>query len=317
MREERSRAGDGVRNRNKHLAALARMARRLCQRLHGQAHAALSQLRIEVKLHRACAGGASFEEYVSTPPSPCLSADAPATRRLRQQRALGQLARGRPARSLGPPDVISFVSDTLTAPVKISGQPIANLLASTSGTDSDWVVKLIDLYPDEVGAQQEMGGYQLMVAADIFRGRYRESFETPKAIARTSRCSIASRFPLRITFSCRPPHHGANPVRMVSTLRPQSANFRAQHFLAKPGDYRKATQRIYHTPARQHSSNCHSSLRPECGAGWCPVPALLPRAGFDARIEMTETKAWKKQNRNGGSRKISRLPRRWTKCGRP
>src|SRR5437763_821788 len=67
----------------------------------------------------------------------------------------------------GRPDVAVFVSDVLNAPAKISGQPIANLVASTSGTDSDWVVKLIDLYPDEVGAQPEMGGYQLMVAADI------------------------------------------------------------------------------------------------------------------------------------------------------
>ena len=76
-----------------------------------------------------------------------------------------------------------FVSEVLTAPVKISGEPIANLIASTSGTDSDWVVKVIDLYPDEVAGQPAMGGYQLMVSADIFRGRYRESLETPKPIA--------------------------------------------------------------------------------------------------------------------------------------
>ena len=50
----------------------------------------------------------------------------------------------------GRPDVLAFASDVLTAPVKISGQPVANLVASTSGTDSDWVVKLIDVYPDEV-----------------------------------------------------------------------------------------------------------------------------------------------------------------------
>ncbi len=70
----------------------------------------------------------------------------------------------------------------LTAPVKISGQPVAHLVASTSGTDADWVVKLIDVYPDEVAEQKEMGGYQLMVAADIFRGRYRESLEQPKPL---------------------------------------------------------------------------------------------------------------------------------------
>ena len=63
------------------------------------------------------------------------------------------------------------------APIKISGQPVANLVASTSGTDSDWVVKLIDVYPDEVAAESWMGGYELMISADIFRGRYRESLE--------------------------------------------------------------------------------------------------------------------------------------------
>jgi predicted acyl esterase len=51
-----------------------------------------------------------------------------------------------------------------------------------SGTDSDWVVKSIDVFPSEVAEQAEMGGCQLMVAADVFRGRYRESFETPTAL---------------------------------------------------------------------------------------------------------------------------------------
>ena len=54
-------------------------------------------------------------------------------------------------------------------------------MASTSGTDSDWVVKLIDVYPDEVADQPELGGYELMIAADIFRGRYRESLAVPHA----------------------------------------------------------------------------------------------------------------------------------------
>ena len=81
----------------------------------------------------------------------------------------------------GRTDVLTYMSDVLTSPVKISGQPVANLIASTSGTDSDWVVKFIDVYPDEVAGQPEMGGYQLMVSADIFRGRYRESFDDAKA----------------------------------------------------------------------------------------------------------------------------------------
>jgi putative CocE/NonD family hydrolase len=83
----------------------------------------------------------------------------------------------------GRPDVLGFTTEVLSRPVRISGQPVANLVASTSGTDADWVVKLIDVYPDEVAGDPDMGGYQLMVSADIFRGRYRESFETPKPVA--------------------------------------------------------------------------------------------------------------------------------------
>jgi putative CocE/NonD family hydrolase len=149
------------------------------------------------------------------------------------------------------PDVLVCVSDTLTSPMKISGQPIANLIASTSGTDSDWVVKLIDLYPDEVGAQEEMGGYQLMISADIFRGRYRESLENPKA--------IASDTPLQYHFALPNANHVFLPghrimVQIQSTWFPlydrNPQTFVPNIFLAKPSDYRKATQRIYHAPGQ-------------------------------------------------------------------
>src|SRR5439155_10639283 len=83
----------------------------------------------------------------------------------------------------GRPDVVTFFSDVLKVPLKIAGEPIANLFAATSGTDSDWVVKLIDVYPDEVAGDAVMGGYQLMIAADIFRGRYREGFDAAKPLA--------------------------------------------------------------------------------------------------------------------------------------
>ena len=62
-----------------------------------------------------------------------------------------------------------IIREVLGAPVKISGQPVANHVASMSGTDTDWVVKLIDVHPDEVADQPAMGGTQLMVSADIFR----------------------------------------------------------------------------------------------------------------------------------------------------
>src|SRR6185437_11132308 len=74
----------------------------------------------------------------------------------------------------GRQDVLAYTTDVLKEPVQVSGQPIVNLFASTSGTDSDWVVKVIDVYPDEMAPDPKLGGYQLAVSMDIFRGRYRE-----------------------------------------------------------------------------------------------------------------------------------------------
>ena len=152
----------------------------------------------------------------------------------------------------GRPDVLAFVSEVLTAPVKISGEPVANLIASTSGTDADWVVKLIDLYPDEVAGQPHMGGYQLMVAADIFRGRYRESFETARPIAADT--------PLLYRFALPTAHHVFLPghrlmVQVQSSWFPlydrNPQTFVPSIFRAQPGDYQKATQRIYHAPGQE------------------------------------------------------------------
>jgi uncharacterized protein len=151
----------------------------------------------------------------------------------------------------GRTDVLVFTSDILTTPVKISGQPIANLIASTSGTDSDWVVKVIDLYPDEVAGQPKMGGYQFMVSADIFRGRYRESLENPKP--------IASGQPLLYKFNLPPANHVFLPghrimVQVQSSWFPlydrNPQTFVPNIFWAKPQDYRKAEQKIYHGPGQ-------------------------------------------------------------------
>ena len=159
------------------------------------------------RLHAAPAEPAERRTTSTSPirPSRCRSAPRPASRSGYDAAAdLAAVARRRPARGLAAAtDVLMFTTDVLTAPVKISGQPIANLVASTSGTDSDWVVKLIDVYPDEVAGAPELGGYQLAVAMDIFRGRYRESFETPKAIAAGQAAdSTASRSRPRTTCSC-------------------------------------------------------------------------------------------------------------------
>jgi uncharacterized protein len=152
----------------------------------------------------------------------------------------------------GRPDVLVFVSEVLKAPMKISGQPIANLVASTSGTDSDWVVKLIDVYPDEVAGQPAMGGYQLMIAADIFRGRYRESLENAKP--------IASDTPLLYRFALPNANHVFLPghrimVQVQSSWFPlydrNPQTFVPNIFWAKPEDYRKAVERVYHAPGQE------------------------------------------------------------------
>jgi hypothetical protein len=80
------------------------------------------------------------------------------------------------------PDVLSWESDPLTEDVSIAGDVIAHLYASTTGTDADWVVKLIDVYPDTVKEDRKLGGYELMVAGDIMRGRYYKSWSKPQAI---------------------------------------------------------------------------------------------------------------------------------------
>jgi putative CocE/NonD family hydrolase len=200
---------------------------------------------MKVSRTASAAGDTGFEEYASDP-------SKPVPFRTRPIKPVGgsfwaQWLVDDQREASGRTDVLAFVSDALTEPVKISGQPLVNLVASTSGSDSDWVVKVIDVYPDEVAAQPEMGGYQLMVSADIFRGRYRESFETPKPIQPNT--------PLAYKFSLPNANHvflagHRIMVQVQSSWFPlydrNPQTFVPNIFFAQPGDYRQATQRIYH-----------------------------------------------------------------------
>ena len=144
------------------------------------------------------------------------------------------------------PDVLTYQTPVLTAPVRISGAPIADLIAATTGTDSDWAVKLIDVFPDEVPSQPEMGGYQLAVSLDIFRGRYRESFEHPSAIPAGK--AQHYRFVLPTTNHVFLPGHRIM-VQIQSSLFPlydrNPQTYVKNIFFAKPSDYRKATQTVF------------------------------------------------------------------------
>jgi uncharacterized protein len=199
------------------------------------------------------AGDSAYEEYVSDPAKPV-------PYRARPVQSIGygdghswtQWLVDDQREASGRPDVVTFESEVLREPVKISGQPVANLVASTSGSDSDWVVKLIDVYPDEVAGQPAMGGYQLMVAADIFRGRYRQSLETAKPIA--SEQALLYRFALPNANHVFLPGHRIM-VQVQSSWFPlydrNPQTFVPNIFWAKPGEYKPAVQRIYHAPENE------------------------------------------------------------------
>jgi uncharacterized protein len=204
---------------------------------------------LKLRFPAPAAETSTFEEYVSDPAKPVPFIPRPVKA---QDTTWRQWLVSDQREASGRPDVVAFVSDTLTAPVKISGQPMVNLVASTSGTDSDWVVKLIDVYPPEVARQPALGGYQLMVSADIFRGRYRESLETPKAIAADA--------PLPYRWALPTANHVFQPghrimVQVQSSWFPlydrNPQTFVPNIFWARPEDYRRAVQRIYHAPGRE------------------------------------------------------------------
>ena len=193
------------------------------------------------------AGAAQFDEYVSDPakpvpfsPRPFFVSDSNAWRTwlVRDQRFVD-----------GRPDVLSWSTAPLTKALKLSGRPEVHLVASTSGTDSDWVVKLIDVYPGMDPYKAEMGGYELSIATDIFRGRYRTSFEHPEAIEPNK--PLMYQFGLPMVDHVFLPGHRIM-VQVQSTLFPlydrNPQTFVPNIFDAKPGDYQKATQRIWHTP---------------------------------------------------------------------
>ncbi len=207
---------------------------------------------LKVTFTPPAAGGIAFEEYTSDPAKPVPFRARP----IQPMGYTGELTWSEwlvddQREASGRPDVLAFVSDALTEPLKISGEPIAHLVASTSGTDADWVVKVIDVYPDEVAAQPAMGGFQLMVSADIFRGRYRESLEVAKPIAADT--------PLEYRFALPTANHVFLPghrvmVQVQSSWFPlydrNPQTFVPNIFWAKPADYRTAVQRIYHAPGQ-------------------------------------------------------------------
>src|SRR5271157_3139518 len=162
-------------------------------------------------------------------------------------------------------DVATWQTDELRQDVTLAGQVTAKLYASTTGTDSDWVVKLIDVYPQKVESDWKLSGYELMIADEIFRGRYRKSYEEPEPIVAGEVtpytidlhtadhvCLKGHRIMVQVQSTWFP-LYDRNPQKFVENI-----------FEAQESDYQKATQRIYRS--REYPSRVEISVGPE-GAG--------------------------------------------------
>lgn len=146
------------------------------------------------------------------------------------------------------PDVLSWQTDTLTEDITVTGNPLAKIFAATTGTDADWVVKLIDVYPQEYKKELKMSGYELMIADDVFRGRFRKSFEKPEPMTPNKEelytidlhgvdhvFKKGHRIMVQVQSTWFP-IIDRNPQKYVPNI-----------YKATAADYQKATEMIYHT----------------------------------------------------------------------
>jgi putative CocE/NonD family hydrolase len=146
------------------------------------------------------------------------------------------------------PDVLSWETEPLSEDLTLAGEAVAHLFASTSGSDSDWIVKLIDVYPED-DKDPEMRGYQLMISGEVLRGRYRTSFEKPVPLVPNQIDEY--RLGLHWTNHCFRPGHKIM-VQVQSTWFPvidrNPQKFVANIFTATDADYQVTRQRVFRSP---------------------------------------------------------------------
>ena len=162
----------------------------------------------------------------------------------------------------GRPDVLTWQTAPLTEDVTVAGNIVAHLFAATTGSDADWVVKLIDVYPDTIPDRPAMGGYELMVTGDIMRGRYRGSWEHPQAIPANQVVPFTVDLHQQ-AYTFKKGHRIM--VQVQSTWFPlydrNPQTFVPNIFKATATDYRAATHRVYRT-ARYPSNVAVDVVRP-------------------------------------------------------
>jgi putative CocE/NonD family hydrolase len=194
-------------------------------------------------------GGQAFDEFVSDPAKPVPYRQRPTIDTGAPDSTWGEWLVDDQRHAASRPDVLVWASEPLTQPLRVAGQPVARLFASTSGSDADWVVKIIDVWPDEVPENPKLGGYQMMLSAEIFRGRYREDLSSPKPLAPGK--VLEYRIPLpQVSHTFLPGHRIMVQVQSswfpLYDRNPQS--FVPNIMFAPPESFVKATHRVWRTP---------------------------------------------------------------------
>jgi putative CocE/NonD family hydrolase len=188
----------------------------------------------------------SWDEYVSDPNSPVPYQEGVQAKRTREYMIDDQRFAAR------RPDVQVYQTDTLTEDITLTGPVLANLVVSTTGTDADYVVKLIDVYPEDAVSPVPnprnilMGGYQMLVRGEIMRGKYRNSFENPEAMVPGLVTKVNYALPdVAHTFK-----KGHKIMIQVQNSWFPLGDRNPQKFMdiytAEPSDFQKATHRIFH-----------------------------------------------------------------------
>jgi uncharacterized protein len=144
------------------------------------------------------------------------------------------------------PDVLSYETEPLTEDVTVAGSMKVKLFGSTTGTDCDWIVRLIDVYPDDFTKPADMAGYQLLIAGEPVRARFRKSLEKPEAV----KPNAVEEYTIDLNWG----HHRFRKghkimVQVSSTWFPvidrNPQKFVPNIFAAEDSDFQKATQRVY------------------------------------------------------------------------
>lgn len=190
-------------------------------------------------------GNTTFDEYISDPAKPVPYFDKIGTRMLPEFMIADQRFAAR------RPDVLVYETDALVQDIRIAGPILAELHVSTSGTDSDWIVKLIDVYPDDAPdpvpkpSGMRMGGYQQLVRGEVMRGKFRNSFEKPEAFTPDKPTAVRIQLP----DACHTFRSGHKIMVQVQSSWFPLVDRNPQSFaniaLAKESDFQKATQRLY------------------------------------------------------------------------